>query len=178
MRFPNPPRWLRRIVIALTIRRLLRSGVRDRLRASEPTPREHGTVLTLADLASGYLSMEHAVPVASRPAKRAPGRQTIRMPQSVHSVFGGSAWSLTPPGAHEAPWEDCHTFPKGGRPTRDAAGLNGEPAIAFVCPGCELAQPPMQEERRACGYCGLNIRRHGTRLYWWRTEIEVQEWKP
>jgi len=172
-------RRVRRFLIARRLRQLLREGAKADLRtsaaASAVSMQSFAPMVAEAWSALNWRSESPAKPAPPVTAKRSAGRQTIRMPQPA---WGGSAWSPTPPDAHDAPWEDCHTFPKGGRPTRDVFGLHGDPPLAFVCPGCELAQPPLTEEHRTCGYCGLNIKRYGSRLYWWRVAVEVEEWKP
>ena len=109
-------RALRRTMIARRLRDLLRCGAKADLAAvGEDVPGRHG---------EGAHTFAPVPSVARGPS---PGRQSIAMPRHV-DVFGRSLWAgLMPPNAHNAPWEDCHTFPKGGRPTRDMFGLHGDP---------------------------------------------------
>jgi hypothetical protein len=117
---------------------------------------------------------------AQEPAPRkatAPGRQKIAMPSDDH--FGRPWHGPIPKHAHSARWEDCHRFPSGDKPTRDVFGLHGASPISFVCPTCELEQPPIQASERKCGYCGQVYRLVGSHLFWWRPEtLEVSAWEP
>jgi hypothetical protein len=171
----TPWRFLRRWLIARAIRRLLREGAKDDLKTAA------APVLTLwSELWTTHVPHVPHVVTAPRPpkAKPGPGRQAIAMPSNV-TPYGGPPWAgLIPPEAHYAAYEDCHTYAKGARPVRDDFGYHGEPALSFICPGCELEQPPILTGTRVCGYCGLRTLLHGSRLIWWRKAVEVAEWKP
>lgn len=180
------PRLIRRWLIARGIRRQLLGGARrEIMRDREAVSDEAGTFVINRIVSVGpagpvgnllWTGNHVAEPAKPAPAPAAKWRQHIAMPGS-NNMFA-PPWIMMQPGAHEAAWEDLHTFPKGERPTRDSVGVHGGSPIAFVCPGCDLAQPPMTEEHRSCGYCGLKVRRVSMRLYWWREPTEVQEWKP
>lgn len=86
-----------------------------------------------------------------------------------------------PHGANCALWEDVHTFAPGGKPKRDPyAGLcHGDPPLSLRCPICEADQAPIHHsgETRKCVYCGLTMKTHGSRLFWWREPSTVTvEW--
>ncbi len=165
--------WFRRLLIARAIRRQLRSGIREAARAD---PAFAEAQLFVDRWIAGQVTARQPAAPGALP----PGRQPIVMPSSGTNMFGiAEPWrGLIPPNAHEAAWEDCHTFAKGDRPVRDSVGIRGGPPIAFVCAGCDLAQPPIQTAERTCPYCGLFHRLHGSRLFWWRKAVEVAEWEP
>lgn len=149
--------------------------------------RKHAARQSAETLRHGHHLTTYAVtrtePAQEPPTRLPPGRQAIRLPGEL-SHFGQAA-SWTPPipaGARSANWEDLHTFAPGCRPRRHSEfGLIApEPPIALVCVACELAQAPLRgtSEERACGYCGLKLRTHGTRVFWWREPLEVPAWRP
>ena len=88
--------------------------------------------------------------------------------------------SLPPKHAKSAKWEDLHEFhPQHTKPSRSSFGLNVvDPPLAFVCPECDHRQAPLTnsggfsffrpETPPGCGYCGVTLRVHGTRVLWWR----------
>jgi hypothetical protein len=179
----TPWRFLRRWLIARAIRRHLREGARADLRATWQYARcAHDlTTMTLTEYAQRYLGWPPTEPAPRKtsPKLAQPGRQPVRMPSADGLSWGSArAWSPMPREAHHAHWEDCHTFAPGDRPKRDYFGMHGGSPLSFVCPGCELEQPPIGSSERDCPYCGLHIKLNGTSLYWWREAIEVQEWKP
>jgi hypothetical protein len=93
-----------------------------------------------------------------------------------------SRWEpAIPAKAQSAFWEDAHRFAPGCKPTRDSTFgiLHMEPPLSLICPACELEQAPLLHGDRRCGYCGLRLHLHGSRLYWWRPSLpEVPEWEP
>jgi len=172
---PRLCRRVRRVVIALALRRVLRTlrpqeRALWRLRYREDR-RQREAYAGLASVAMARSVVRQAIEAAE------PGRQRVRMPA------GGpfdTPWSMIPKEAKSGPWEDFHTFPPGGKPKRDSVfGLQGEAPLSFVCMACELEQPPITQTERVCPYCGLRLQRHGSRLYWWRPSLpEVPEWEP
>lgn len=118
------------------------------------------------------------------PPALAPGRQAIRIPGHMvrEGMFGRMvAWSPPiPAGARNAAWSDLHRFAPGATNRQKSPGarfITEEPPIALVCVGCELEQPPLEDER-ACPYCGIHMKAHGSRVFWWRDAVQVAEWSP
>jgi hypothetical protein len=117
--------------------------------------------------------------------EREPGRQHVAMPrEAAHGLMGlvaGLPWKpAVPRNAHSALWEDCHRFAEGAKPKRDPHyGLtHQEPPLAFICPACDLEQTPLIGGDRSCPYCGVKLKLHGTRVFWWREHVEIPEWRP
>jgi hypothetical protein len=130
------------------------------------------TGFTVPDLKSDLSAPE-------RPALP-PGRQPIATGHVARDPDGRPvAWSRpVPPHAQSAPWSDVHLFPPGVRQVDPRASIVGaSPPLALVCIGCELEQAPLYD-RRACPYCGLQMRTFGPRVFWWREPVEVEAWTP
>ncbi|HYF09526.1 MAG TPA: hypothetical protein VD970_18040 [Acetobacteraceae bacterium] len=174
-------RPVRRLLIARAIRRVIKAERKasEERRAVRSTPRStvmwtgHGDVLQLGRTAE----------VASTASSLPPGRQNISMPTvMVRSGIFASArpWKPEiPADAKSAPWPDLHRFAAGAAERQKSPGgryLSEEPPIALVCVGCELEQPPLDDERR-CPYCGIVMKVHGSRVFWWRDPVEVPEWR-
>jgi hypothetical protein len=161
-------RAIRRIIAAYRIGRA-QGAVERRLKTAHEVSPSWIEALN-ADLSRAIVRevFYGASPPKPKP-KREPGRQRIAMPSDGMSIFGGSSWrGPIPKGARKGRWEDHHTFPD-RKPSRDYFGLHGDPPISFVCPACELEQPPVHAER-TCPYCGLHLRALGSFLFWWRDE--------
>lgn len=163
------PKPIRRWLIARAIRRDLRY---------------------LRHTATGLMRVEETAPVQPplsppppRPAGLPPGRQRVRVGAAAIATDRGielRPWTPPIPAeAHSGSWSDVHRFAPGAERQRDsrAACLGQEPPISLVCIGCELEQPPLFEER-ACAYCGLHMKPHGSRVFWWREQLEVPAWIP
>lgn len=128
-----------------------------------------------------------APPPPPPPPPMPPGRQRIRMPSEPALGLGGllgetapSRWKPPGPPRPAAPWEDLHTFPRHGRPTRDSVfGLRHRAkALSLICVGCELEQPPLTGGERKCPYCGIHMALVGDYVEWWRDSMEVDPWSP
>lgn len=165
---PELRRAVRRWIIARAIRR-----------ADEPEA--PGATITLEDWAAHREARASAAP--ARAPSLPPGRQRIHLARVAELTSHGLiARPWTPPipaEADSAAWSDVHRFAPGAERQRDsrAACLGQEPPISLVCIGCELEQPPLFDER-ACAYCGLRMKPHGSRVFWWREAAEVPMWQP
>lgn len=175
-------RPVRRWIIARALRRVLRE---ERQAAKA---REAGRAIRLAfgdtmiSVEAGRISVPSDA-LSSAPTLP-PGRQAIRIPGHMvrEGMFGRMvAWSPPfPRGARNAAWSDLHRFAPGARDRQKSPGarfITEEPPIALICVGCELEQPPLEDER-ACPYCGIHMKAHGSRVFWWRDAVEVAEWTP
>jgi hypothetical protein len=123
--------------------------------------------------------LEPKAPAATQARQQSlpPGRQVLSLPRDG---FFGRPWQPFPAHARSARWAELHRFAQGADRQRDprATHIGEEPPLALVCPGCELEQAPITEGSRDCPYCGLHLRLHGPRIFWWRAAIDVPEWKP
>lgn len=178
-------RWIRRLIIARTLRRLLRDGAREWVedrreeRAEEELQAEtarHLQKLMMRDAFAAIAAMsdpfglQEVKPHSPAPAVppepgRQPGLVRFSRPFPAH--------------ASSMAWEDLHQF--GGRkPQRDPHfGLHGgDPAISMTCPGCDVLMEPFTEFQRRCGYCGIRMHRSGGTVFWWRDPVDVPVWEP
>lgn len=182
--FTAPSAWrtLRRWLIARAIRRIIVA-----FRIGRSTGLDCGRLEGGGDFEVIGFEPEAEAPAPAPLAIQAqPGRQTIAMPAEIvaSTMFGTAVtrpWRPpVPDHAHVAMWEDCHRFAQGAKPKRDPyfGLMNHEPALALICPGCDLEQTPLTSGERRCGYCGLNLKLIGSRLFWWRDRVEVAEWRP
>jgi hypothetical protein len=185
-------KMLRRWLIARGIRQELRFGARFRIQRDRLVDEmamklaDHfGVSDAIADLPiRGFVGKAppHGKPALKAPGL-APGRQTVTivMPgqSELFGPMGPDPFSI-PDDARSAKWESKHLFPAGGKlPTRGWFGLQcPEPPLALECPDCSLKQPALDRGHRRCGYCGVSMMAHGTRIYWWREALEVEGWKP
>lgn len=179
-------RRVRRVVIARGIRREI---VRmDRTSMPKASSKLLEVQTFTVDFTTGkwtaYQSPTEDTQRPPAPQPPQPGRQALKMPQARdHGPFGpvSRPWSMPlPDTARGAAWSDCHRFAPGAERQRDprAQMIGQEPPVSLICPGCELEQAPMVEDARSCPYCGLRMKLHGPRLFWWREVLEVPEWTP
>ena len=199
----SPLHRFRRWIIALRLRRVLATGIRETMRVNRQREQaQRAMQATIANPSaqwspslSAALSQHQAIdpdgpkPQVELPPPLPPGRQRIR-PTVVrsHGMFGmvqEEGWQRPVPAhAQHAPWESRHTFPPGREPKRDPyLGIRPhDPPLSFICPACDLEQAPVgHHDDRDCPYCGVHIKLHGTTLYWWRPEgtwASAPEWKP
>jgi hypothetical protein len=181
---------VRRFLIGRAIRRLLRGGARADL-ATRPGFENGGTVTEEQlewflsrgrSLSDGFRATPAAPPTAptrSLPAGRQPIR-AVRAETGLFAMFGQTTFDpfQIPDDAHSAKWEQKHLFsPYAKLPVRGWWGLQcSEPPLALACPDCEMKQPALPHGHRRCGYCGVVMTVHGTRLYWWREDEAPAIW--
>lgn len=182
---PELRRAARRWIIARAIRRVhrdLHTAAAAIRRADEAEA--SGATVTL--IKPPTVTEAPAISPPKPPARTSslpPGRQRIHLARVAELTSHGLiARPWTPPipaEAHSASWSDVHRFAPGAERQRDsrAACLGQEPPISLVCVGCEMEQPPLFDER-ACAYCGLHMKPHGSRVFWWREQLEVPMWQP
>lgn len=170
-------RWIRRLIIAASLRRALRRGAREWVEGRRDERDEAALQARMAEHLRAMVAESFgliSVPIEPERAEKAPQqREPGRQPGLVRfsRPFPAHASSMA--------WEDLHQF--GGRkPQRDPHfGLHGgDPAISMTCPGCDVLMEPFTEFQRRCGYCGIRMHRSGGTVFWWRDPVDVPVWEP
>lgn len=167
-----------RAIRSWRVKRSARSQHRLANRDPEPIAFEDAPLEVQAAIREALEEMGVGVRDRATAGHLPPGRQPL--PQLERQPFGGLArWSPIPEHARSARWSDVHRYAPGAQRQTDprAVMVGQEPPLSFVCVGCELAMPPLQTSRD-CPYCGIHLLVRGPRVFWWRDQVEVGEWRP